>query len=163
MGWWHVMPDKVTPEVRSRIMSHVRSKNTGVEVALRRALWAAGVRGWRCNDRSVFGAPDLSWRRRHLAVFVDSAWWHGHPSRWTPGRLPERWDSKIERNRQRDLAVNEQLESLGWTVVRIWDFELQAAPDECVNRVKSALARATVHTRDGSRGKPLRVAAPPSL
>jgi DNA mismatch endonuclease (patch repair protein) len=57
-------------------------------------------------------------------VFVDSAWWHGHRSRWTPGRHPAKSDEKIRANRARDELVNRQLADQGWAVVRIWDFEL---------------------------------------
>src|SRR4051812_18463979 len=105
------MADNVDQETRSRVMSRVRSKNTRPELALRRALWAAGIRGWRCHIRGVPGTPDLCWRGRRLAVFVDSAWWHGHPSRWTPGRHPKKWDEKIEANRARDVEVNARLPS----------------------------------------------------
>jgi DNA mismatch endonuclease (patch repair protein) len=121
-------------------MSQVRSKNTRIELTLRRALWAHGVRGWRCNVRSVFGTPDLLWKRRRLAVFVDSAWWHGHPSRWTPGKLSSKWDEKIARNRRRDEEVNRTLAAEGWTVIRIWDFELRRDLEACVSRIAQAMA-----------------------
>jgi DNA mismatch endonuclease Vsr len=133
------MADTVDQETRSRVMSRVRSKNTRPELALRRALWAAGVRGWRCHIRGVPGTPDLCWRGRRLAVFVDSAWWHGHPSRWTPGRHPKKWDEKIEANRARDVEVNARLAVEGWTVIRVWDFELRNDPDEAVQRIRQAL------------------------
>jgi DNA mismatch endonuclease, patch repair protein len=133
------VPDTVSPETRSRIMRRVRSRDTGPEMLLRRALWAGGVRGWRCHRKDVLGVPDLSWRRHRVAVFVDSAWWHGHPSRWRPGRLPEKWDVKIARNRERDLQVNRGLERTGWTVLRIWDFELKADIGASVERVRAAL------------------------
>lgn len=133
------MTDVVTPEVRSGIMRRVRATNTGPEVALRKALWAAGLRGWRCHVRGVAGTPDLAWRTRRIAVFVDSAWWHGHPSRWRPGRLPGRWDEKIHANRERDRLVNTRLKADGWRVVRIWDFELDHDMAMCVARVASAI------------------------
>jgi DNA mismatch endonuclease (patch repair protein) len=138
------MPDTVAPEVRSRIMSRVRAKDTGPELALRRALWAAGVRGWRCHVRSIEGTPDIAWAGRRVVIFVDSAWWHGHPSRWTPGRLPGEWDSKISANRKRDNVVNARLAGEGWTVVRIWDFEIVSDLADCVERVKGAVARLPV-------------------
>lgn len=138
------MSDTVAPDVRSRIMSRVRSKDTRPELALRRALWAAGSRGWRCHARSIAGTPDIAWAGRRVAVFVDSAWWHGHPSRWTPGRLPGEWDSKISANRDRDKLVNARLASEGWTVVRIWDFEIVSDLGKCVERVKAAVARPPV-------------------
>lgn len=120
-------------------MRRVRSKDTKPELALRRALWTAGVRGWRCHVRSVPGTPDLCWHGRRVAVFVDSAWWHGHPSRWTPGRHPAEWDAKIRANRARDELVNRQLIDQGWVVVRIWDFELARDLDAAVQRVREAL------------------------
>jgi DNA mismatch endonuclease, patch repair protein len=125
-------------------MSRVRSKDTKVELVLRRALWADGLRGWRCHVRSVPGTPDLAWVGRRVAVFVDSAWWHGHPSRWKPGRHPKAWDEKISRNKARDREVNEALRVEGWTVVRLWDFELERDLVGCVERVRAALAGETV-------------------
>ena len=120
-------------------MSRVRSKDTRVELRLRRALWQRGIRGWRCNVHSVFGTPDLLWKGRRVAVFVDSAWWHGHPSRWAPGKLSPKWDEKIAGNKRRDEEVNRVLGKDGWTVIRIWDFELDENLGECVSRVAKAL------------------------
>jgi DNA mismatch endonuclease (patch repair protein) len=134
------MTDTVDPAIRSRIMSHVRAKDTKPELALRRALWAAGLRGWRCHVRSVAGTPDLAWKNRKLAVFVDSAWWHGHESRWKPGRLPAAWDKKIQGNRDRDATVSCSLEGAGWIVIRVWDFEIDRDLAGCVSRVSKALA-----------------------
>lgn len=139
------MPDIVDAETRSRIMSRVRSKNTRPEIKLRQAMWRAGLRGWRCHSRSVVGTPDLCWKGRKVAVFVDSAWWHGHESRWTPGRLPEHWDRKIEANTERDARVTKALQDSGWVVVRIWDFELEGDLRSCVSRVFDALAAAQVN------------------
>lgn len=134
------MPDTVTPEVRSAIMRKVRGKHTRLEVRFRRMLWAAGIRGYRCHPRSVCGVPDLAWRNLRIAVFIDSAWWHGHPSRWKPGRLPSHWDEKIARNRARDQEVNERLERDGWSVVRIWDFEFERRPAGVIAALGSEVA-----------------------
>src|SRR5689334_11704201 len=90
--------DVVDQKTRSRIMSKVRSKDTRLELKFRSALWASGLRGWRCHVRGIAGTPDLAWQGRRIAVFLDSAWWHGHPSRWKPWRLPPEWDAKIRRN-----------------------------------------------------------------
>jgi len=134
------VPDTVDSATRSRIMSHVRAKNSTSELALRRGLWAAGIRGWRCHVRSVQGTPDLAWRGRKIAVFVDSAWWHGHESRWRPGRLPEWWDKKIQKNRERDAFVSHALRERGWVVLRIWDFEIERDLEGCIRRVSEALS-----------------------
>jgi DNA mismatch endonuclease (patch repair protein) len=121
-------------------MARVRTRDTAPEVALRRALWAAGVRGWRVHPR-VPGRPDLAFVGARVAVFVDGAFWHGHPDYYR-GQSGAFWDAKIKRNRERDERVNAELDDLGWHVVRIWDFEVERALDDCVDRVLLAL-RAT--------------------
>lgn len=70
--------DPLSAAERSERMRRVRSSDTKLETEFRKALWAAGVRGWRCNVKDVAGKPDLCWRSRRIAVFLDSAWWHGH-------------------------------------------------------------------------------------
>jgi DNA mismatch endonuclease (patch repair protein) len=119
-------------------MSRVRTRDTAPEVALRRALWALGVRGWRLHPKNVPGRPDLVFRQRQLAVFVDGAFWHGHPKYYW-GQSGEFWDQKIARNRARDERVNAELAQAGWTVVRLWDFEVGKDPLACAERVRSAL------------------------
>lgn len=121
-------------------MSAVRQRDTAPELELRRALYAGGIRGWRCNYRRAPGQPDIAWPALRIAVFVDGAFWHGHPSRHTPGRSGEYWDFKIAGNVTRDRRVDAELRAAGWEVVRVWDFEVQRSIDEVVCRVRDALA-----------------------
>jgi len=132
------MPDNWTPEQRSKLMARVRTRNTAPELALRRALFAAGVRGWRLH-RALPGRPDLVFSKARLCVFVDGAFWHGHPDHYH-GQSGEFWDSKIARNRERDERVNRELTELGWTVLRLWDFEIERDPAACVLKVQRAVA-----------------------
>lgn len=132
-------------------MALVRGKDTKLELRFRRALYAAGLRGWRCNIRDIFGVPDVAWKGRKVAVFIDSAWWHGHPSRWKPGKLPDRWDEKIARNKERDQEVNARLHADGWTVLRFWDFEIEKDLGRCVEDVRRALVASTSQPRDLKR------------
>jgi DNA mismatch endonuclease (patch repair protein) len=121
-------------------MARVRTKDTAPEVDLRRALWAAGVRGWRNHPKGIFGRPDFAWKGRRVAVFVDGAFWHGHPDHYK-GQSGSFWDEKIARNRARDEAVNLRLSAEGWTVVRVWDFEVHKTPHRAVDRVRHALSK----------------------
>lgn len=121
-------------------MAAVASGHTAPEVRLRKALYAVGVRGWRCHYRPAPGTPDLAWRRLRVAVFVDGAFWHGHPSRHRPGRSGEYWDEKIARNVERDRRADRELARLGWAVERIWDFEIQRDLDGVVERVATLVA-----------------------
>jgi DNA mismatch endonuclease, patch repair protein len=136
-----VLSRRMTPEVRHRVMASIRKRDTKPEVALRRALWAAGVRGWRCHTSAVVGSPDVCFARRHVAVFVDGVWWHGHPEYLPHGRRGPYWDAKIARNMARDVRVNAELKRAGWTVVWLWDLDVLADPPGAVRTVLRALAR----------------------
>jgi DNA mismatch endonuclease, patch repair protein len=129
-------------------MARVKGRDTRPELALRRALYAAGARGWRCHRRNLPGRPDLAFGRKRVAVFVDGAFWHGHPSRYWPGRSGAYWDAKIARNQERDRAADRDLAQLGWRVVRLWDFEVERDLDVCVARVLDALS-----APDGNSGR----------
>jgi DNA mismatch endonuclease (patch repair protein) len=133
------LTDTRTPADRQRIMRAVRRRDTTPEILLRRALFAAGVRGWRCDYRRAPGRPDLAWPALRVAVFVDGAFWHGHPSRHRPGRSGRYWDDKIAANMTRDRRVDSELRSRGWTVVRVWDFEVQKQRAKSVEAVADVL------------------------
>jgi DNA mismatch endonuclease (patch repair protein) len=135
------MTDNLTKEQRSYAMSRIRRRDTLPELLLRRAVWAAGLRGYRIDRRGLPGRPDLSWGVKRVAVFVDGAFWHGHPSAFTPGKSGAYWDGKIKRNMERDRAVDSALEEMGWVVIRLWDFEVKRELEVCVGRIEEALAR----------------------
>lgn len=132
------MADHLSFEQRSQLMARVRSRDTAPEIALRKSLWALGVRGWRLHAKDVTGRPDLVFRGRRLAVFVDGAFWHGHPDYYW-GQSGAFWDRKIARNRERDEDVSRELAAAGWTVLRIWDFEVHRDPVEAAQRVRDVL------------------------
>jgi DNA mismatch endonuclease (patch repair protein) len=71
-------------------------------------------------------------------VFVDGAFWHGHPDHYW-GQSGRFWDEKIARNRARDQRINRELLDSGWTVIRVWDFEVRDEIGRCVARVREAL------------------------
>lgn len=152
------MTDTRTPEQRHRIMAAVRNAGTSPELQLRRALHAAGVRGWRCNYERAQGKPDVAWPGLRVAVFVDGAFWHGHPSRYKVGRSGAYWDDKIAGNIKRDREVVRGLEAGGWVVVRVWDFEIRRDLSGVVTRVLAALAGRAAGTARWHRT--LRVASP---
>jgi len=74
-----------------------------------------------------------------VAVFVDGAFWHGHP-RYYWGQSGQFWDEKIDRNRRRDEKVTRELVDADWAVLRFWDFEVDRDQSGCVNAVRAALA-----------------------
>ncbi len=123
-------------------MSRIRGSNTVPELTLRRALYSIGVRGWRLHSRKLPGTPDLSFTRWRVAVFVDGTFWHGHPSKYSPGRLSPYWDQKIARNQQRDQLANESLAAMGWKVIRFWDKDVLKDPIAAAHAVALAVGEA---------------------
>jgi DNA mismatch endonuclease (patch repair protein) len=136
------MTDFLTKETRSRVMSRIRSRDTKPEMALRQALFAIGLRGWRCHTRQIPGRPDLVFTRWRVAVFVDGCFWHGHPEHFTPGKSGPYWDAKIARTQERDRQANEALTQAGWRVLRLWDFEVERDLNACVQQVEALLHEA---------------------
>lgn len=125
------------PLTRSEVMSRVRSENTSFELLLRRELWRRGLR-YRTNDKTVFGKPDIVFKRKKIAVFIDSEFWHGkdYPQgRNLPKTNSDYWVRKIERNIARDQLVNQTLTGEGWFLIRIWTKDLQKNLENCVEQI----------------------------
>ncbi|WP_239154278.1 very short patch repair endonuclease [Amycolatopsis sp. FDAARGOS 1241] len=117
-----------TSAVRAR-MSRQKSRDTGIEIALRKILHAAGFR-YRVHRRPVKGVrreADLVFGPARVAVFVDGCFWHGCPDHasW-PKNNADFWRTKIETNRRRDADTDTRLADEGWLSVRIWEHETVA-------------------------------------
>ena len=116
--------DTRTPEQRRRIMQSVKSKNTGPELIVRRLLHGMGYR-YRLHRKDLPGRPDIALISRRKAIFVHGCFWHGHGC--PKGRLPksrlEYWKKKLDENKKRDRTKQEQLRSLDWHVLVIWQCE----------------------------------------
>lgn len=117
--------DTLTREERSERMRRVRSKNTKVELVVRRLVHGMGYR-YRLHDRKVTGSPDMVFRARRKVIFVHGCFWHGHVCKL--GRIPksriEFWSQKMGANRNRDAKVLETLEATGWKALVVWECEL---------------------------------------
>jgi DNA mismatch endonuclease (patch repair protein) len=138
------MTDIVSPEVRSRMMAGIRATNTKPELLFRRALRQHGYRGYRLHYRGIPGRPDVAFVGRRIAVFVDGAFWHGHPDYFTRGKSGPRWDRKIARNIERDHEVGVLLGQAGWSVLRVWDFEVLADARSVVRQLAPRLGPPSV-------------------
>lgn len=130
------MTDTVSPEVRSRIMSRIRSRDTAPELEVRAKLHAAGS-GFRLYRSDLPGSPDIVLPRYKTAVFVNGCFWHGHDCRdgHRSSSNREYWAMKISRNMERDRANHRALLDLGWNVVVIWECELGAGIARMISRL----------------------------
>jgi DNA mismatch endonuclease (patch repair protein) len=133
------LPDPLTPEQRRKTMQAVKSTGTSPERKLEAALHALGLDRWEAHCPTLPGKPDFTFHGARVAVFVDGGFWHGHPTRYWQGRSGEYWDKKIARNQERDRQVDTELRALGWTVIRVWDFEVQKDAEDAARRVEDAL------------------------
>jgi DNA mismatch endonuclease (patch repair protein) len=119
------MTDTRTPEQRRRIMQSVGTKNTKPELSLRRLLYRLGYR-YRLHAKALPGKPDIVFSGRKKAIFVHGCFWHAHGCE--KGRAPksrcEYWGPKLVANRERDLRSDELLRSSGWTVLTVWQCEM---------------------------------------
>lgn len=135
--------DVLTPEQRRKNMRRIRSKDTSIEVLLRKALWNKGYR-YRKNYKKLPGSPDIALTKQKVAVFCDSEFFHGKD--WEIKKIklqassnPDYWIDKIERNMQRDLENDQKLLFLGWTVIHFWGGEIKKNLDECVRVIEEAI------------------------
>jgi len=138
--------DALTQEQRRLNMSRIRGSNTKPELLVRSALHAMGFR-FRLHDRKLPGTPDIVLRRYRAVIFVNGCFWHGHGCRFSkmPAIRAEFWIQKIGRTKARDAAAIEQLLSLGWNVIVVWECSLrsrnQTALKSTWKSIKKALAK----------------------
>lgn len=136
------MPDRMTPQQRHECMSHIRSRDTRPELEVRRGLWRRGFR-YRVNVRSLPGTPDIVLPKYRTAIFVNGCFWHGHQgcrSYNVPKTNTAFWKEKVERNRSRGLLNAQRLESIGWSVITVWECELgRSRLDETLGRLEAEL------------------------
>jgi len=137
------MTDVLTKEQRKRNMQGIKSKNTKIEVILRKALWERGIR-YRKNYDKLPGKPDIVLTKYKIAIFCDSEFFHGKDwevlkPRLERGENSDFWVAKISRNRERDDEVNKRLLFMGWTVIRFWGNDIKKKTEECIKVIQETI------------------------
>lgn len=135
--------DVLTKEQRKRNMQGIRSKDTKIEVILRKELWKSGIR-YRKNYDKLPGKPDIVLTKYKIAIFCDSEFFHGKDwevlkPRLERGENSEFWIAKISRNRERDDEVNKKLLFMGWTVIRFWGNDIKKKTEECIKVIQETI------------------------
>jgi len=129
--------DKLSKSQRRKNMQAVKSSGSKIEIILAKELWSLGYR-YRKNDKSVYGKPDIVFKRYQIAIFVDGEFWHGKD--WKKRKHDHKsnqdfWIKKIERNIQRDKEVNLQLKKNGWKVLRFWGKDISKNLPNCTDKI----------------------------
>lgn len=133
--------DNLTPKQRHKAMSRIKTKNTSIELRLRKALWHGGLR-YRVNYKRLPGTPDIAITKYRIAIFCDGELFHGKGFEEGKMRFDTNkayWEAKIKRNIERDRRVDAELQKLGWTVLRFWGKEIKRDLDACVESVLEAV------------------------
>ena len=133
------------------------------EVAFRKALWAAGARGYRVQT-SLPGRPDIVFPALRLAIFVNGCFWHLCPRCKLPQPRANEdfWKNKLEANRRRDARVRGELEALGWEVRVVWEHEIRPDPrPRAIELAQQLLLASSREVHCGRPGTSSRVAARP--
>lgn len=131
--------DVLNREQRHRNMVAIRSKNTKIEVSLRKALWHKGIR-YRKNFKVCNCHVDIAITRYKIAVFCDGEFWHG--KNFMAGQVATNtkfWDEKIRTNMERDFRNVLELRDNGWTVLRFWSKDIKKHLDKCIFKILSAI------------------------
>ena len=137
------MPDVLTPEQRKKNMQHIRSKDTAIELKLRKALWEKGYR-YRKNYKDLPGKPDIVLTKYKIVIFCDGEFFHGKDWELLREKLKtsnngEFWIKKISRNIEHDDEVDKELTYMGYTVLRFWGKDIKQHIDDCVQAIEEAI------------------------
>ena len=130
-------------EVTSKVMSSIRAKNTKPELMLRKALWAAGIRGYRLHWKKAPGRPDICFPGRKIAIFVHGCFWHRcpHCQPSLPKSHSKFWKEKFKKNVERDERKETLLKEANWKVFTVWECQLKDSrtTSKLVNKLRATI------------------------
>jgi len=137
------MADIFEPEKRSEIMSRIRGKNTKVELTVYSYLRKERVY-FQKHYRGKFKVRlDVALPRKKRAVFIDGDFWHGKSLERVRQQRGEEdfWTKKLVRNIERDKEQNKILAEHGWTVLRVWESDInrKITREETLEKIKAFL------------------------
>lgn len=117
-------------------MQRIRSKDTSIEIILRKKIWHAGYR-YRKNVRTLPGKPDIVLTKYRICIFCDSEFFHGKDWDILKEKISHSpyWLNKIEKNRERDAKIDQLLTMDDWVVLHFWGNDIKKYPDECLKVV----------------------------
>ena len=121
--------DHLSPQNRSWNMSRIRSRNTAPEKTVRKFLSENGLR-YRLHSSTLPGKPDIVFKSRKVAIFVNGCFWHKHKNckRSTiPKSKQEYWLPKLQRNASKQKGDLRKLKKAGWRTIIIWECQTKKA------------------------------------
>ncbi len=127
----------------SKSMKGNKAKDTKPELELRKLLYSYGLLGYRLNLKTIPGRPDICYTKRKIAIFVNGCYWHRCP--YCRLHLPKTnrsfWKKKFMRNKERDRLKTQKLRKMGWTVITVWECQINKRLDATVQRILKSFER----------------------
>ena len=114
-------------------MSRIRGKDTKIEIKMEEILKKTGFKFEKHPE--MYGNPDFAHKRKRIAIFCDGDFWHGY--RYDEKKKPSKkyWREKIENNMRRDRRYSRRLRREGWSVLRLWEHDIEKNPDKCRRKI----------------------------
>ena len=127
------MTDIFTPEKRSWVMSRIKAKNTTIEFKIKKTL---AYTGYKFEMHPVmYGNQDFAHKRKRIVIFCDGDFWHGYKYGQKKRLAKKFWRDKIENNMNRDKRYNRKLRRDGWSVLRLWEHDIEKNPEKCRRKI----------------------------
>ena len=108
-------------------MGRVKNKDTKPEVHVRSIVHRMGFR-FRKNKKNLPGHPDIVLPKYRKIIFIHGCFWHGHKNckrAKRPSSNSKFWDTKLNRNIERDKINIAKLSSMGWHTMVIWQCQVK--------------------------------------
>jgi len=118
-------------------MSRIRSSNTKIDLKMERLLANTGY--VFVKYPKMYGNPDFANKRKKIAIFCDGDFWHGYKYSKKKKLQKKFWRDKIENNMRRDIKYSRKLRREGWSVLRLWEHDIQKNPDKCMRKIFSKM------------------------
>lgn len=129
-------------------MSGIKGKNSRPEMLVRKMLFAMGYR-FRLHRHDLPGTPDVIMSGWRIAIFIHGCFWHVHKEckyARIPSSRKEFWETKLQRNVNRDQRAVEDLTRMGWRVLNIW--ECSTRTPEAISNLPQALRQWIISDED---------------
>ena len=135
--------DNLSPAQRHKNMRNIRSKNTSIELILRKELKNRHI-GYRIHYKDLPGRPDIVLTKYKIVIFCDSEFFHGKDfddlkEQLKKSNNSDYWITKISKNVDRDNDIDKQLNAMGWTVLRFWGKDIIKNTDQCIQTIEETI------------------------
>jgi len=128
-------PQRVALQKRIRAGQIFPVKDSKPEKMLQIALSLHGI-SYQKHRQYIKGYPDL-FIEPNICVFVDGDYWHCNPRKFKADDMIKIWRKQYKASDiwSKDLQVHHELNSQGFHVVRIWEYDILHNVNNCAENI----------------------------